>query len=41
MSSLKVEDYMTREVVTVSVSDTVKDVISLIKKDKTRRVSGG
>ena len=34
MSSLKVEDYMTREVVTVSVSDTVKDVISLIKKTK-------
>jgi len=34
MSSLKVEDYMTREVVTVSASDTVKDVISLIKNTK-------
>jgi predicted transcriptional regulator len=34
MSSLKVEDYMTRDVITVKATDTVKDVISLIKSSK-------
>ena len=34
MSSVKVEDYMTRDVITVKATDTVKDVISLIKSTK-------
>jgi IMP dehydrogenase len=34
MSSLKVEDYMTRDVITVAATDTVKHVISLIKSTK-------
>ena len=34
MGSLKVEDYMTRDVITVSATDTVRDVISLIKNTK-------
>lgn len=34
MSSLKVEDYMTRDVVTVAATDTVEDVITLIKNSK-------
>jgi len=34
MSSLKVEDYMTREVINITATDTVKDVISLIKSTR-------
>ncbi len=34
MGSLKVEDYMTRDVITVSATDTVRDVIILIKNTK-------
>ncbi len=34
MSSIKVEDYMTRDVIAVKATDTVKDVISLIKSSK-------
>jgi len=34
MRSLKVEDYMTREVISVLATDTVSDVISLIKNTK-------
>src|SRR5665647_2461309 len=34
MSSIKVEDYMTRDVITVAATDTVKDVISLIRNTK-------
>jgi CBS domain-containing protein len=34
MSSLRVEDYMTRDVITVAATDTVKHVISLIKSTK-------
>jgi len=34
MHSLKVEDYMTREVISVLATDTVSDVISLIKNTK-------
>jgi IMP dehydrogenase len=34
MRTLKVEEYMTRDVITVTATETVKDVISLIKKSK-------